>query len=1417
MAEPISIQQLKDASLDAKTLEQAVNGDAVTTVVSRLGETYPSLSNALNQIDSKLDSADTQIKQGITNLFENGGLPATPFATKALMQSSALVDGDYAMVTDGAADNGLYVKTAGAWVKSGYDPLAQANTYTDNKVKGVTNNFKTEALMTASTLPDDSYAMVTEDTEANNGLYVKTAGAWVKSDYNPAQLVLQQVKSKYRKNPYEKQVFSMTFTNDGFIDRVTGLPVANVNWMYSEGFLAVNEGDFLVVDKQAYYYADNHNTENTAQVAFYDGSKVYESYLGAVNEQTDGFFLNSERRTSLRLSLYGNSEKGNNLIVVRAPKNGFVRISVAKGEEPIIYKVYPNFVADVAISAAPQQFMRDFLLKAKSIEGDINLTKKRIDNTQTIGASVSYVVDSRVSVSKKIPINKGQYFSLQTQSYNQNDVIFEDGNGTYQGMRNNSDEFSVVGDEAALYTNIQSPVNGFVRVNFNNNTAIPLFYKVHDSKIDKPVRDLRNVSDILFYKDATLTLGTNASPAYLSGESAIQSYLSSNVSASANHSRSIPYLLKKGEVLEYCLDKTISPILGIAFPVGFSDRSRAAVTLLDTSLVSVEEARLHRAAPIDNEKTFYSAEGRSAKSYYCNDDEDMLIVLFKPSETSSDFSEYKLSTGYSVRVIDKDEYISIRDDNLTAWLSTLSGVTAVGSNGLMVKGNNPATSYRGSLSNVLIFNGEVLDLLVGNNVRITGVQKSLGNSNINATSEILFSTTPNLAAATLVFDEADPRTCSSTQTFAKRTCNVVLSFNVMDDVNNSILLDKNAVISGGVYKPSVYDLKKENIDKISPTFLVGTARFINSVTLLEQASLPSNRQLISTFLPKGAYVEITVVNSSLNSTYFSPLERVNGQYLDTRVSIQSPELNPISLVSYPFAELYNENGYDPSYVRWAKTLNGISVIGFHAPCDGLLTVVQGTISPEDANFYKDKTEGLDLSPIYDYAVVNVSESQNYGVPFIRDAFKKPSVVFISKEDYQERHVVTSDEFMYIPDTANIIFDFNEPVSESLVASSWGVLNIKQNGRILVTVNAKTENQGQSSAAYPRKNINVEMYNSKGDKFYIKFGDNPKEQEIVLKSYYASDKGLHKDGLASDFWLKLRRSHNNYLSSPFPESVFSDLNSPNNIEARGTPFSFPVQVNKGGHFYSMAAIRTKKKRENYCISKSNPNHILMQIDYTLRAVDFATLQLGNFELREPSIKGYTAGESSLPVGNEALEGKVTRIINYMKDCFNNTVDVKTTASDYLNIDSFIDYIISLNCLGNWDGMTNNFLLGSYDGNLWYVFQYDTDKTFGANGAVEMSPNVLTENLRVSFFKTFATAFKSEISARYRYLRAEKVIDVREMRERILDVNHKFPEPLKKLDAVYWGEIPYAASAPYSMDWFAKRVIYLDNYYGYNVGV
>ncbi len=102
------MQDLANGHLDVKALGEAANGDENTIVTTRTGNTYPSAERAINI------------------MFQNGGLPATPFTTKALMTASALIDGKYAQVTDDTVNNGLYLKTAGAWVKSAYDAVSKS-------------------------------------------------------------------------------------------------------------------------------------------------------------------------------------------------------------------------------------------------------------------------------------------------------------------------------------------------------------------------------------------------------------------------------------------------------------------------------------------------------------------------------------------------------------------------------------------------------------------------------------------------------------------------------------------------------------------------------------------------------------------------------------------------------------------------------------------------------------------------------------------------------------------------------------------------------------------------------------------------------------------------------------------------------------------------------------------------------------------------------------------------------------------------------------------------------------------------------------------------------------------------------------------------------------------------------------------
>ena len=102
MTEPITIEQLKNASLDAKTLEQVINGDDNTIVESRLGANYPTLAHALQRISEK------EIET-IGNFEKVSQLPST-----ATVGNLAVV------IDDTSTANGLYRWSGSAWVKMSY-------------------------------------------------------------------------------------------------------------------------------------------------------------------------------------------------------------------------------------------------------------------------------------------------------------------------------------------------------------------------------------------------------------------------------------------------------------------------------------------------------------------------------------------------------------------------------------------------------------------------------------------------------------------------------------------------------------------------------------------------------------------------------------------------------------------------------------------------------------------------------------------------------------------------------------------------------------------------------------------------------------------------------------------------------------------------------------------------------------------------------------------------------------------------------------------------------------------------------------------------------------------------------------------------------------------------------------------------
>lgn len=114
MTEPITKQELVDASLDAATIEQAVNGSDTADVVSRLGQTFPTMAKAVKLL---------QAAGGFIGFTTKANLLAyTPTEPKQLAR----------VHSDNDANNGDYYWNGSAWLKSPFEPFSRP-TWTGKK------------------------------------------------------------------------------------------------------------------------------------------------------------------------------------------------------------------------------------------------------------------------------------------------------------------------------------------------------------------------------------------------------------------------------------------------------------------------------------------------------------------------------------------------------------------------------------------------------------------------------------------------------------------------------------------------------------------------------------------------------------------------------------------------------------------------------------------------------------------------------------------------------------------------------------------------------------------------------------------------------------------------------------------------------------------------------------------------------------------------------------------------------------------------------------------------------------------------------------------------------------------------------------------------------------------------------------
>lgn len=195
---------------------QVAAEQAATIAATKAGEASSSAVDAASQAGLAADSA-AAAKQAENKFYPTLTLANADIANILVNQPIHVGE---------AVNGGLWYKAtsgATALTKSAYDVETVVRTK-------VLNTFKTKALMDASALPVGTDAMVTDDSVAdNNGMYVKTAGVWAKSSYDPAEISSKELRSKIRDDSGVDYIFAVADKNKNIAIQVQSPVVVDSN------------------------------------------------------------------------------------------------------------------------------------------------------------------------------------------------------------------------------------------------------------------------------------------------------------------------------------------------------------------------------------------------------------------------------------------------------------------------------------------------------------------------------------------------------------------------------------------------------------------------------------------------------------------------------------------------------------------------------------------------------------------------------------------------------------------------------------------------------------------------------------------------------------------------------------------------------------------------------------------------------------------------------------------------------------------------------------------------------------------------------------------------------------------------------------------------------------------------------------
>ena len=428
--------------------------------------------------------------------------------------------------------------------------------------------------------------------------------------------------------------------------------------------------------------------------------------------------------------------------------------------------------------------------------------------------------------------------------------------------------------------------------------------------------------------------------------------------------------------------------------------------------------------------------------------------------------------------------------------------------------------------------------------------------------------------------------------------------------------------------------------------------------------------------------------------------------------------------------------------------------------------------------------------------------------------------FLTPDDLEDLSVLSKSKSAEIPSPKSLLkleFNTNSNLPTVKGTSISGVLKYNDFQGNSFKKFATLGVQGTSSAGYPKKNWTFELFNDAAltSKFELSIGKLISHSEFIFKSDYVDITHTHNI-VGNHIWEQIVQSRNGY---PKRETELSHVDGNNNIDssrfdtkAIGHVEGFACELVINGVFYGLGNFNIGKKRNNYNIDNSNPNHV--QLGDAIGQQNLYSFTPSQWELRSPKVSGYEEGQ---PISDSNVMSKINRLFSFNASSQSN---ITANIDDYYMRRNIVDYYIFTQTIYNFDGVSKNYLLTTWDGNVWAFMPYDLDSIFGMqfNGSSFFSPtaNVYAhQNLNpntLPFWNKIYQALKVDIDNRYAELR-ENILNIDNFYLLIKAQETKYGLANYKKEISRWSDRPKLNSVPRIMDYMQKRFDWLDSYFGY----